>query len=123
MLFVTSKRLKQNPEKLHLKYNGKDINFTTNYKYLGTILDPTLNLKDNFRKTYKKVSSRLKMLYNIKEILSSKVRKKIYTTMILPLLTYHCTVDLTFTEWKLAKLKSVDNRAFQIINEDLKYPT
>ena len=43
--------------------------------------------------------------------------------MILPLLTYHCTVDLTFTEWKLAKLKSVDNRAFQIINEDLNKPT
>ena len=33
---------------------GEKLNQTNNYKYLGTLLDPSLSLKDNFNVTYKK---------------------------------------------------------------------
>ena len=43
MLFGSSKRLAKNPKQLRLTYNGTDICFTKRYKYLGTIVDPSLN--------------------------------------------------------------------------------
>ena len=33
------------------------LNQTTQYKYLGTTVDPTLKLTDNFNRSYKKASS------------------------------------------------------------------
>ena len=54
MLFGTAKRLSGFDDKeLNLSVNGSRIDTTTNYKYLGVYLDPTLNLDMHFHKTYK----------------------------------------------------------------------
>ena len=36
---------------------------TNRYKYLGNIVDPTSNMTDNLDIKYKKVSSKIKILY------------------------------------------------------------
>ena len=72
MLFGSSKRLAKNPEQLRLTYNGTDIYFTKRYKYLGTIVDPSLILNDDFMKSYKKASSRIKMFQNFRNLLTLK---------------------------------------------------
>ena len=88
------------------------------YKYLGTIVDPNLNLNDNFNSIYKKASTRLKILNNIRPLLTPNVAKQIYTSMILPLITYNCTAKLNFTNTQIKKLSSIDNRATNIVNSN-----
>ena len=63
MLFRTAKRLSGfDGNELNLSVNGSRINTTTNYKYLGVHLDPTLNLDMHFCKTYKKAAGRVNLL-------------------------------------------------------------
>ena len=63
MLFGTPKRLSGfDGKELNLSVNGSRIDMTTNYKYLGVYLDPTLNLNMHFCKTYKKAAGRVNLL-------------------------------------------------------------
>ena len=47
MLFGTLKHLKSSGKKLEINFYGKYINFVTNYKHLGVIIDDTMALNDN----------------------------------------------------------------------------
>ena len=58
-LFGSSKRLHSVGKKIDIIFNNNLINFVTNYKYLGIIVDETMTLKENFDKSYRKASSRL----------------------------------------------------------------
>ena len=44
MIFGTAKRLANNERNLEVLYNNVVLNPTTQYKYLGTTIDPTLQL-------------------------------------------------------------------------------
>ena len=48
MLFDTSKRLQSSGKKLETTFSGEQINFVSNYKYLGVITDATMTLHDNY---------------------------------------------------------------------------
>ena len=117
MLFGTAKRLSMNPDNLTLSYRGNQINFAKRYKYLGTTLDPALILRENFDKSYKKASSRLRLMSHLRCNLTTKAAIQVYSMMISPLLKYNSIVNLNFNKTQLNKLKSVDNRAKQIIND------
>ena len=117
MLFGTAKRLSMNPDNLTLSYRGNQINFAKRYKYLGATLDPALILRENFDKSYKKASSRLRLMSHLRCNLTTKAAIQVYSMMISPLLKYNSIVNLNFNKTQLNKLKSVDNRAKQIIND------
>ena len=87
MLFGTSKRLKSSGKKLEITFSGKQINFVSNYRYLGVITDDTMTLHDSFNRTYKAASTRLQLLSKMKSFTTDKARYAIYTSMIIPLLT------------------------------------
>ena len=86
MLFGTAKRLATTAKSLEVKYKKKSINGTTSYKYLGVKLDPTMTMQEHFNSTYKRA------------------------TMILPVMTYCCLVNLRSTETQKKRLESLDNR-------------
>ena len=55
MMFGTSKNLSTQPKSLNvITFGYQEIKFTTSYKYLGVEIDPSLNMKSNFHRTYKK---------------------------------------------------------------------
>ena len=101
MLFGTSKRLSKLTVNLNICYGGETLNQTNRYKYLGTLLDPSLSLNDNFNVTYKKASSRLRLLEVLKENLTDKARKCVYQSMVVPLLTYNCIANLNLNRTQL----------------------
>ena len=111
MLFGTSKRLKSSGKKLEITFSGKKINFVSNYKYLGVIIDDTMTLNDNFNRTYKAASLRLQLLGKMKSFTTVKTTYAIYTSMIIPLLTYSYPIQLIFTKTQLDCFSSVDRRA------------
>ena len=89
------------------------INHTTRYKYLGTVLDPTLNLNDHFASVYKKASSRLRLLSKLRENLTTSASEGVYKMMIVPLFLFNCVTCLNFTDTQQQKLKSLDIRCKQ----------
>ena len=83
MLFGTAKRLSGFDDKeLNLSVNGSRIDTTTNYKYLGVYLDPTLNLDMHFHKTYKEAAGRVDLLRQIRSNTDTLSAERIYRAMI-----------------------------------------
>ena len=110
MLFGTAKRLSKCPD-LNLLYNNSSILQTNTYKYLGTRIDPSLNLNDNFNHLYKQASAKLTVLATLKDQLTKESISKIYNGMIIPCLLYNCINNLNLSATQQSKLHSIDRRA------------
>ena len=115
MLFGTAKRLNNSVKELKIIYNNKTINFVKQYTYLGNVLDNHLNLGENFDKSYKRASGRLKLLTNIRQYLTIDAAFQIYTMMIMPILTYSGAIKLTFTNTQKQKYRRFESRAQKVI--------
>ena len=89
MLLGTTKRLKT-AGKIDVLYSNQTINFTETYKYLGNIVEHHLN--------FKKASSRLRLLEQMRCYLTSKAARLVYITMIIPLLTSSCTLKSPYNK-------------------------
>jgi len=68
VLLGTRKRLaKSKDAPLELLFGFTKICYTASYKYLGTVIDSTLSMNENFNKVYKKASSRLRLLESLRQ--------------------------------------------------------
>jgi hypothetical protein len=115
MILGTAKRLQTTNKELDLSYKGQKINNVSEYKYLGNIVDRHLNFNTNFEKIYKKASGRLKLLKRLRCFLTQDAAYRIYTMMIVPLLTYRGPVKLTYTKTQENRFVSLERRAKQVI--------
>ena len=92
ILFGTAQRIgKQLSEPLKVTISQPTptvINNTKDYKYLGVQVDTTLNLNSHFDKCFKRASSRLRLLANLRSSMDNTTASTIYRTMILPTFTY-----------------------------------
>ena len=107
MLFGTARRLSENGRKLKIYYNGTIISCVKKYEYLGNVLHSSLNLNANFNRAYKRASSRMRLLQNVRSYLTTHEATKIYTLMILPILTYAGPVKSTYTKTQTDQLVSL----------------
>ena len=115
MLFGSAQRLKTHGKLLQVVYEDHTINFVTEYKYHGTVIDSHLTLNDNFHKAYKTASSLLHLLHRLQSYLTVEAACNVYAMVILPLITCRTThrVPLTYTQYN--KLVSLSRRASSII--------
>ena len=116
LLFDTRRRLNMLHGKLALKFVPFEINSTDNYKYLGSVIDESLTISENFNRSYKKASSRLRLLNAVRPKLDDKTSTVIYTTMVTPLLIFNRIINLNLTVSQINRLTSLDNRAKRITN-------
>ena len=117
MIFGTSYRLSKCGKKLNLYYDDRVIHVTETYKYLGTILDSTLSFSINFDRMNKKTTSKFCRLYSLRMHFDSFTKAKIFKAMILPSITYNCTVNLNLTQTQRQKLQTIDRLAEKIIGK------
>ena len=118
MLFGTTKRLKAAGE-IGVLYNNQRINFTETYKYLAYIVDHHLNFRENFEKSHKKASRRLRLLERMRCYFTSKAVRLVYFTIIIPLLTSSCTFKSPYNNTQKLKCKPLDRRAGKVIKLDV----
>ena len=74
-LFGTRRRFNIIRGKLAFKFGPFEIKSTNNYKYLGSVIGESLILSENFNRSYKKASSRLRLLnvlFNDKVVFKDK---------------------------------------------------
>ena len=120
MVFGTARRLaKEGNSSLCIQIGSDVIRSTTSYVYLGVKLDPTLNFGQYLHRTFKKTSSKLKMLKKIRSSLTVQSARMIYQSMIVPLMTYCDMVTLNLPESWLSKFVNLENRAKKIIANGL----
>jgi hypothetical protein len=117
VLFGTAKRLGNCQRELDLSYRDTKIHSSTTYKYLGSTLDRNLIMAKDFRITYKKVSSKLRLLSFLKPYLTQKSLDKIYQGIILPSLLYNCIIDLNYSNTQLKAFQSIDRRVEAILGK------
>ncbi|XP_057310647.1 uncharacterized protein LOC130648610 [Hydractinia symbiolongicarpus] len=65
-------------------YSYQTVRVTSTYKYLGVLIEPSLNLSSNFDLTHQKASGRLHLLYRIRPLITEKAALAIFQTMIQP---------------------------------------
>ena len=77
MLFGTAKRLTATV-RLDIFIDDKLTSFVKGYKYLGTWLDPCINMSEHLKKVFKKASTRLRLLSRMRRSLTKAVAETIY---------------------------------------------
>ena len=115
MLFGTAKR-RSMIDGLNIFFGDKRMNVTDSYKYLGTYLDQSLNMRLHLDKVYKKESSKLKLLSRMRPVLTRSAAESVYKTVIVPGILYCSTPVLKVTETDCRKFESLQNRALKIIH-------
>lgn len=107
MLIGTSKRLSHKVTDFTVNYRGAQINNVDCYKYLGVIINSTLNFNQHYKKTLKKAGLRIRLVERIWPNVSSNAAWLIYQLIIVPVFTY-------LTSDQISKLHSLTNRAGRI---------
>ena len=117
MLVGTAKRLFQCGEELNLIYNTSKILTTDQYKYLGSKINPTLNMNDHFQTVYKQTCSKLCILSKLKTRLTTDSLKAVYDSMIIPSILYSSVNNLSLSKTQVDQLNSIQRRAEKILNQ------
>ena len=125
VLFGTHQQL-ANSEKVSISLNGKMINESELYEYLGVTMDKNLTMKVHLEKSYKRVMSRTKLLARIRNNISPWVAETIYKVMILPQMLYCSNIMLGLSNTHISQFERIRSRALAIINgrsQRVKLPT
>ena len=84
--------------------------------YLRIDIDSTLNLNANFELSYKRASSRSRLLSKQRCFLDSTTACELYRPMIVPVITYCGISNLKLTTRQSKKLASLYERTLRIIS-------
>ena len=115
ILFGTSQRIAKINKNFEVKFNNQYINETKGYKYLGVEVNHTLNLNSYFDKTYKKMTSRLRLLNKLWSNITASAAASIYNMVIVPLFSYRSLLKPTLTQTQVNRILSFERRVKEII--------
>ena len=100
---------------LKLKLNDTEIAVVKQTKYLGVILNPTLSFSNHAEYVRSKAASQLRMLGQIRSLVSESTSLNMYKALISPLFDYASPVYDCLNMQDSYKLQKVQNCALQII--------
>ena len=115
VLIATSINLAKN-SKLNVYFNGSLVIVTTSYTHLGTEINHHLNMDEQFNKAYRSMSSKLHLLKKLLQNYTFQVAKSVYQSVVVPIFSFDCIVNLNISRSKVEKLSSIQQRASMIIN-------
>ena len=101
-----------------LKLRGEPIEWVSEFKYLGVIIDKNLSFDSHMKYTAKKVQSRLNAMRAISGLpggANSKVLKKVYQATVRPILDYGCVAVAFAPKTHYEKLEKLQNKAIRTI--------
>ena len=103
-----------------LKLNGQPINWNTEAKYLGVILDQKLLFKNHINWIRARAFGRLKTLYpmlNYRSHLNLKTALTLYKALLRPIITYACPVWGNASKTHIKKLQVFQNKVLYMITK------
>ena len=117
MLFGTMARLNRQQISIEVSYRSQTINVAKSYKYLGVMLDQSLNLSNHFSTVCKKISTRLRLLQKIRPFITKLAALRIYQSLIIPIAMYCSLVNFENEPSRKTSLATLENRARRIIDQ------
>ena len=120
ILFVTAKMLHSEND-LKIWMNNYLIHFVSRYKYLGVLLDPSLNMKEHLQRTLKSVAVRIKLPKRMRQSLMGHGAELIYKAFAVPKMLYCSTPTLKTLETMGKKFENIQARAVKIIHPHPEY--
>ncbi|KAJ8969573.1 hypothetical protein NQ317_005901 [Molorchus minor] len=100
---------------LNISINTDTIEFVTEFKYLGFMLDNCLSFNAHFNYIYKKISKKIYFFSRIAFNISPFSAITVYNTIILPHFDYCASILFAFTSNKILALQKLQNRCMRII--------
>ena len=123
LLLGTKKRLK-NVHDLNVHIESCTIKQVTHLKYLGVIIDESLNWSKQTEKTSKEVISRIYLLKRIRPYITQQTALMYYKSIIQVKFDYCDVVWDNCAKTYLDKLQKLQNRALRtVLNVNWRYPT
>ena len=110
--YGTRHYLNNHQMKLHL--NNTLLHPCTQYKYLGILLDETMNMESNFNYIFKKMSYKIFQFTKIRPYLDVKTRILVYKQTIMPLAEYAGFMLYLNRKHDTDKLQKLQNRALRL---------
>ena len=107
-----SKVKKANHVKIYMK--GDTLQKVPTFKYLGLILDPTLNFNHHIASVVRNVLHKMTLLAKVKQFLQNNTALQIYKSMLLPYLDYADVIFHKSNSRDLNKLQRLQNRCLRI---------
>ena len=109
------KAIDKSNQNLQVKINGTELEVVSKIKYLGVLLDNSLDWKDQVRAVSLKVSRGLGILKHTKKFLRLSALKSLYTSIIEPHFRYYCSVWGCAGTTEINRLQKLQNRAAKIV--------
>ena len=113
MAFGSRSRVKR-VKNVKIYLNGDLLQKVPTFKYLGVVLDPTLNYNQYISSIIRTVLHKMVLLAKLKKYLKNDVALQIYKSMLLPYIDY---VDVIYHKSKsgeLSKLQRLQNRCLRV---------
>ena len=113
MVFGSRSRVKK-AKLVDIKLNGDEIQKVPSFKYLGLILDPTLNYNHHISSLIRLILYKMTMLAKLRRYLNNDVAIQIYKSMLLPYFDYADVIFHKACSKDLDKLQRLQNRCLRI---------
>ena len=113
MTFGSRQRVKKAKDVL-LKIGGVELKVVPSYKYLGLILDSTLNYNMHIQSTIRIILHKLSLLAKMKKFLTNDTALSIYKAMLLPYFDYGDIIYDKANCKDLDKLQKLQNKCLRI---------
>ena len=113
MVFGTRSKVKK-AKNVKIYINGDQLQRVPTFKYLGMILDPTLNFNHHVSFVIRTVLHKMTLLAKVKKYLNNNVSLQIYKSMILPYLDYADVIFAGSNTGDLDKLQRLQNRCLRM---------
>ena len=118
LIFGTKPKLKKLPTvPLQLTINNQNIEQVSSFKYLGIILDDSLNFIEHIDHVYKKSCNKLGAIRKCRKHLNKGLSLMMYKSLVVPLIDYCDIVYMQTNKDSLQKLQIVQNIACRLILE------
>ena len=112
---VKRKTLDRSSQHLQVKINGTELEVVSKIKYLGVLLDNSLDWKDQVQAVSLKVSRGLGILKHAKKFLPFSALTSLYTSIVEPHFRYCCSVWGCAGTTEIDRLQKLQNRAARIV--------
>ena len=123
MVFGSRSRVKK-AKHVKIVVNGEPLQLVPSFKYLGLILDSTLNYNQHIASVIRTVLHKTSLLSKVKRYLRDDVALQIYKSMILPYLDYADAIFHKANTTDLDKLQRLQNRCLKICaNRNMRFST
>ena len=110
-----TKARKARAQAITLHIGGSQIQEASAYRYLGTVIDSTLNGNQQLARLTQSLSLKMTTIRKMRSFISENTALLLYKSTVLPIIDYNDIIYGMLTKQELTKLQRIQNQALRTI--------